>query len=318
MNDFEIKIENSTSLELHCSEIDIVQVNIGLICNQECVHCHVAASPKRKEIMQWDAMELVIEAARCVNARMVDITGGAPELNPHFRRFIDALSQYAFEIGVHTNLTVLLEEGMEDMPEFYKSHRVQLVGSLPCYLEENVDRQRGSGVYQQSIEALKLLNSIGYGIDPELKLNLVYNPAGPVLPPNQKMLEEDYRRELMQRFGIAFTNLITITNMPIGRFQAELNKEHKGVEYLQLLKDAFNPQTIEGLMCRHQISVNWDGTIYDCDFNLALRWPVNHGAPTKIQDFDPSSLSSRKIVTGDHCFGCTAGFGSSCSGALTE
>jgi radical SAM/Cys-rich protein len=202
------------------------------------------------------------------------------------------------------------------MPEFFREHEVQLVASMPCYLEENVRAQRGAGVYEKSIEAIKRLNAIGYGRDPGLPLNLVYNPGGAFLPSPQSALEEDYRRELGQRFGIVFTHLLTITNMSLGRFRTELSRQDKEQDYLRLLRDSFNPQTVGGLMCRRQLSVGWDGTLFDCDFNLALGLPVNHGAPDHIRFFNMGDLQTRRIVTGEHCFGCTAGAGSSCGGAL--
>jgi radical SAM/Cys-rich protein len=205
---------------------------------------------------------------------------------------------------------------MEELPEFLRNHQVQLVASLPCYLEENVRAQRGEGVYAKSIEAIKRLNALGYGTGSGLPLNLVYNPGGPFLPSSQSALEEDYRRELHQRFGITFTHLLTITNMPLGRFRLELIQQNQERNYLDLLRKSFNPQTVNGLMCRHQISVGWDGTLYDCDFNLALGLPVNHGAPDHIRSFKPEDLKMRRVVTGEHCFTCTAGSGSSCGGAL--
>ena len=261
-------------------------------------------------------MKLITKAAGKIDCRLVDITGGAPELHPHVRRFVEAIDSQRIPVMVRTNLTVLLMPEMEPMPQFYREHGVQLVASLPCYLEENVDRQRGAGVYTKSIEAIRLLNEIGYGRDETLRLSLVYNPVGPHLPPNQTALEADYRRELKNRFDIDFTNLITITNMPIGRYIGDLRKQNKHDDYMRLLKDAFNPATIEGLMCRHQINIDWAGNIYDCDFNLALNLCVDHGAPTHIRDFDPVVHAKRRIVTGNHCFGCTAGCGSSCGGAL--
>jgi radical SAM/Cys-rich protein len=205
---------------------------------------------------------------------------------------------------------------MGDLPEFFREHQIQLVASMPCYLEENVCAQRGNGVYEKSIAAMKRLNILGYGSGDTLPLSLVYNPGGPFLPPSQANLEGDYRRELGLRFGIQFTHLLTITNMALGRFEKKLDRENQRRSYLQLLHDSFNPDTVGGLMCRHQISVGWDGTLYDCDFNLALRLPVNHGAPDHIRSFSPEELRTRRIVTGEHCFGCTAGAGSSCGGAL--
>jgi radical SAM/Cys-rich protein len=316
MNDFEKQATGMESGELHSVKIETLQVNLGLRCNQQCTHCHLEASPQRTEMMEWPVMEWVLEAARSSHCQLVDLTGGAPELNPHFRRFVAAFRQKDLPVQVRTNLTVLVEPGMDGMPEFFREHQVQLVASMPCYLEENVRAQRGIGVYEKSIAAIRQLNALGYGSNPDLPLNLVYNPGGSFLPPQQTALEEDYRWELGSRFGIAFTRLLTITNMPLGRFRRELDRQDQEWDYFQLLRESFNPQTVTGLMCRHQISVGWDGTLYDCDFNLALGLPVNHGAPDHILFFKREDLWRRRIVTGDHCFGCTAGSGSSCRGAL--
>jgi len=316
MNDFEARVEAISGTGLHSLEIDTVQVNVGLRCNQGCRHCHVAASPGRTEMMEWSTMELVLEAAAAGECRRVDITGGAPELNPNFRRFVQALREKGPIVQVRTNLTALLEPGMETLPEWLGEHQVQIVASMPCYLEENVCAQRGERVYEKSVGVIKRLNALGYGSDPRLPLNLVYNPGGPFLPPEQSALEADYRRELGSRFGLTFSHLLTITNVPIGRFLAELRGQNQEQEYLRLLRESFNPDTVGGLMCRHQISVGWDGTLFDCDFNLALGYAVDHGAPDHIRSFDPQILRKRRIVTGEHCFGCTAGYGSSCGGAL--
>lgn len=316
MNDFEKKINEAAGDGLHSFNLEILQVNLGFQCNQKCYHCHLDASPRRTEAMDWPMMERVLEAANGIQWHLVDLTGGAPELNPHFRRFVTTLRQAGHCVQVRTNLTVLQEAGMEDVPEFFRDHRVQLVASLPCYLEENVCAQRGKGVYEKSIAAMQRLNTLGYGYERHLPLNLVYNPGGPFLSPSQSALEEEYRRELGGRFGIAFTRLFTITNMVLGRYRAELMRQDQEQSYRQLLRTSFNPQTLPGLMCRHQISVGWDGTLYDCDFNLALGLPVDHGAPDHIRSFRPPDLKERRIVTGDHCFACTAGAGSSCRGAL--
>lgn len=316
MNEFDDRVKEVIGSNLRCDDISTLQVNAGLLCNQECMHCHLAASPQRREIMGWETMEDVLRVAGDIHCDLVDITGGAPELNPNLKRFIEALHVGGFNIQSRTNLTVLLEPGMEDIPQFFKKHGVKLVASLPCYLEEDVRRQRGAGVFAKSIEAIKKLNEIGYGVDSALILNLVYNPDGPHLPPNQLSLEADYRRELGDRFGLQFSNLLTITNMPIGRFVEDLLERDKDQAYWHLLFESFNPRTIEELMCRHQISISWSGRLYDCDFNLALDLPVNHGAPGHIKNFDHKMLSKRRIVTGKHCFGCTAGSGSSCGGAL--
>jgi radical SAM/Cys-rich protein len=316
MNAFEKKLAEIDRSGLFCRSIDTIQVNVGLQCNQECLHCHLEAGPHRKEIMGWPEMEMILAAADQVKCRTVDITGGAPEMNPHFRPFLEALHSRNLEIMVRTNLTVLLERGMEDLPGLFRQYGIHLIASLPCYLEKNVCAQRGEGSYNRSVEAIRRLNDLGYGSEGDLLLDLVYNPGGPFLPPDQSSLEEDYRRELNSRFGISFSSLLTLTNMPLGRFSQHLRRLNKESEYLQLLKSSFNPGTVEALMCRHQLSVGWDGTLYDCDFNLALGLPVNHGAPDHLRLFDPSALAGRRIVTGDHCFGCTAGHGSSCGGAL--
>ena len=315
-NLFEKKIAQLGYRGLRSRKIETLQVNLGLRCNQQCTHCHLEASPRRSETMEWPMMELVLEVARRVRPRRLDLTGGAPELNPHFRRFVVALRQEGHTVQVRTNLTVLLEPDMEDLPEFFRRQYIQLVASLPCYLEENVRAQRGVGVYEKSIAAIKRLNALGYGSELLLPLDLVYNPGGPFLPTRQIALEEDYRRELGHRFGIQFTHLLTLTNMALGRFRTKLDQEKQEPNYLQLLRESFNPHTVAGLMCRHQISIGWDGTLYDCDFNLSLGLPVDHGAPDHVQSFIPSKLRRRRIVTGEHCFGCTAGTGSSCGGTL--
>jgi radical SAM/Cys-rich protein len=314
-NDFDRRILESTGRPLHAEWISIVQVNVGLKCNQQCVHCHVAASPRRGESMSWETMEHVLRVARQVDCSLMDITGGAPEINPHFERFVREAREAGIPVQVRTNLTILHEPGYENTASFMAQQRVKLVASLPCYLEENVDRQRGHGAYRGSVKAIKKLNELGYAHDPELTLDLVYNPIGPYLPPDQKALERDYRKHLREHHGIEFNNLITITNMPIGRFMGDLRRQDKADAYRQLLRDAFNPSTVEALMCRHQINIDWDGNMYDCDFNLAVKLMINHGMPTHISEFDPA-LHTRRIETGNHCFGCTAGQGSSCGGAL--
>jgi radical SAM/Cys-rich protein len=302
--------------ELRGRKVEIMQVNIGLKCNQACKHCHVDASPTRTECMEPKVMQDVIDAAVRTKCRLVEITGGAPELHTKFRWFITELHRQGVPVRLRTNLTVLLEKGLEDLPELFRDLGVQLIASLPCYLEEGVNAQRGQGVYEKSIDVIKKLNALGYGIEPHLSLDLVYNPGGPFLPPDQGSLEEDYRRELHKRFGISFTHLLTITNMPIGRFFEQLQETGEAEKYMTLLRDSFNPATVDKVMCRNQITINWDGAIYDCDFNLALDLPVvgqNH-----IENLDHAAVVGRAIKTGNHCFGCTAGAGSSCGGALVE
>ena len=318
MNAFEKEIARNNGNGLGALDINTIQVNIGLRCNLECVHCHVVSSPRRKEAMDWSTMEHVIAAAENVRAKLVDITGGAPEMHPHFRRFIAALRGKNLPVMVRTNLTILLESGFETLPGFFRDHQVELCASLPCYLEENVDSQRGTGIFKKSIQALRILNSCGYGKVAHLPLNLVYNPIDGTLPPNSLELEADYKHELRERFGIEFSRLLTITNMPIGQFRSDLKRENKLEDYNRLLRDSFNPGTLDGLMCRHQIHVGWDGRLYDCDFNYALKLPVGEGLPQTIKEFNSHLLMNRAIQTEFHCFGCTAGCGSSCGGALVE
>lgn len=315
-NPFDETVERATGRPLHAITIDTVQVNIGLTCDLACRHCHVESSPKRTEQMTWETMEFVLDAAGRACAKTIDITGGAPEMNSHFRQFVGAARRRGFAVVVHTNLTILTHDGYGDMPAFFRDHRVHLVASLPCYTPENVKKQRGLHVYEESIEVIRQLNAVGYGMADDLPLDLVFNPGGPQLPPPQAKLEDDYRRELGARFGIRFTRLLTITNMPIGRFLHDLDRDGTGHEYRSLLKDAFNVETVEDLMCRRQIHVSYDGTLHDCDFNYALKMSTAFDTPTHIRDFDPASLANRRITTGEHCFGCTAGSGSSCGGAL--
>ena len=316
MNAFEHRIQRDCSLEMNNLELNIFQINLGFKCNLQCSHCHLECGPEREEIMTWGTMEHVIETAFRLQPDRVDITGGAPELHPHLRRFVSEIKAAGRDIQSRTNLTVLLEPGLEDLPLFFKDNQVKLVASLPCYSEDGVCDQRGNGTYQDSIIALKKLNGLGYGIEPGLGLDLVYNPGGPFLPPDQNRLEVDYKRELQERFGIQFSRLLTITNMPMGRFWQNLKRQDKQGEYMQLLTSGFNCSTVPDLMCRHQICVAWDGKLYDCDFNLALGLPLVSGLPQHISDFEPAVMAGRRIRTGNHCFGCTAGLGSSCGGAL--
>jgi len=312
MNSFEKKITTHLGKDgLFSDTIDVLQINVGLKCNQRCLHCHLECSPDRPEMMGWSVMEMILKAVETSRCRLADITGGAPELNPFLKRFVRALAERGCSVQVRTNLTILQEPELEDLPGFFKEHRIQLIASLPCYTQENVCAQRGQGVFEPSIEAIRHLNSLGYGREDSLPLDLVYNPGGPFLPAPQLSLEKDYRRELAKRFGITFTNLRTITNMPVGRFQKELTRQGKIRSYMQLLRESFNPDTVSGLMCRRQVSVGWDGTLYDCDFNLAIGLPINHGAPDHVRSFTPEVLHHRRIMTGEHCFGCTANAGSS-------
>jgi len=301
------------------ASIRTVQINIGLRCNLACRHCHVESSPKRTEEMDWPTMELVLESIRSSGASTLDITGGAPEMNPNFRRLVRAARSSGIHVIVRTNLTIMLEDGHLDEPEFAAEHGLHLIASLPCYLKKNVDRQRGLHVFDESIEVIRHLNRVGYGSGDALPLDLVFNPQGPSLPPPQEQLEADYRAVLRRDFDIEFRHLIAITNLPIGRFQHDLDRDGRGERYLQLLRDSFNPATVDGLMCRHQLHVGHDGTLYDCDFNYAIKLPsrgADHGPPLHVRDFDPAAWRRRRIETGMHCFGCTAGSGSSCGGAI--
>jgi radical SAM/Cys-rich protein len=313
-NEFEHHIFDVTHNGLHCLDLQIIQINLGFKCNQTCEHCHVKASPSRTEQMSVETMETILSVTSKLPPVFIDITGGAPELHPHLEKFLRSLVKQHHRVQLRTNLTILLEPPYKHFPKLYKDLGIELVASLPCYLEEDVRLQRGKGVFEKSIEALQLLNKIGYGTTPTLPLTLVFNPLEPVLPPEQKTLENDYRTYLAEHYNIQFTRLITLTNMPLGRFLNVLKE--KKPQYMALLKNSYNPETLPSLMCRHQINIAWDGTLYDCDFNLAAGLPVTQKAPQHIKDFDKEKLSTRKIMTGAHCFGCTAGHGSSCGGAL--
>jgi radical SAM/Cys-rich protein len=293
-----------------------VQINVGKHCNQACAHCHVDAGPNRTERMTGLTADRILAVlSQSPEVRTVDITGGAPELNPEFRRLVRAAHRLGLHIIDRCNLTVLTVPGQEDTAAFLAENQVEVVASLPCYSSDNVDRQRGKGVFAKSIEGMRRLNAEGYG-EGGLPLHLVYNPLGPVLPPPQEDLEKDYRHRLRADFGITFTNLLTLTNMPIARFRAQLEKSGQLAMYQALLEDAFNPQTLPGLMCRSQVSVSWDGRLYDCDFNQMLEIPCARKATLwDIQDF--GELDQTPIALDQHCFGCTAGAGSSCGGALT-
>jgi radical SAM/Cys-rich protein len=308
-------------LQLRRVRPEILQVNVGKLCNLICVHCHVNAGPKRKEIMTRETIDRIIGWLANTDIAIVDLTGGAPEMIPDFRYFIERVKelQPVRHVIDRCNLTILLEPGYKDLAPFLARNKVEIIASMPCYSAENVNAQRGDGVFEGSIAALQLLNSLGYGIDADLPLHLVYNHLGEFLPPSQAELEADYKHELKKHFGVVFNKLYTLTNLPIGRFASYLRHNNKLDEYMQLLIHAFNPVTIEGLMCRNTISIGWRGEVYDCDFNqqLGMQCRGNGGSkPLFLWDIDPESLESREIMTGDHCFGCTAGAGSSCGGAI--
>ena len=292
-----------------------LQVNVGWLCNQACNHCHVDAGPKRTEIMSRDTIDHIIDWIRKHNIRSVDITGGAPEMNPDFRYFVESLIESGIAITSRCNLTVLEEAGQEDTAQWYAQQGVRLVCSLPCYTQHNVDTQRGKGVFEKSIRALLKLNKLGYG--DSLQLDLMYNPGGAFLPPAQSKLEADYKKQLQDNFGIRFSNLLVLSNLPISRFSHYLERKGETESYYQLLEDNFNPDTVDSLMCRHLISVDWEGRIYDCDFNQVLRLPTSYGSQARLWDIDPEALNSQCISIDSHCLGCTAGAGSSCGGELS-
>lgn len=315
--DFEETLHRHGIAELRRAEVTTLQVNVGKLCNQACHHCHVEAGPKRTEIMSSAVADRILALlAATPTIRTVDITGGAPELNENFTRLVLLARSLGRHVIDRCNLTVLFEPGQEDLTEFLARNQVEIIASLPCYTEENVDRQRGRGVFEKSIAALRLLNRFGYGHpNSRLALNLVYNPLGAFLPPAQEKLEADYKKQLREKFGIEFNRLFTITNMPISRFASSLARNGKYRSYMSLLVNHFNPLTVDQLMCRSMVSVGWNGQIYDCDFNQMLEMGAV-GAKTiwDVESFAP--LQGSRITTGSHCFGCTAAAGSSCGGSL--
>jgi radical SAM/Cys-rich protein len=305
---------------LRRSKPTALQINVGKLCNLTCMHCHVYSGPKRKEIMVRETIDRIIDWLAKTEIPTVDLTGGAPEMIPDFRYFVERVT--ALRPSRHLidrcNLTILLEPGYEDLAGFLANRKVEIIASMPCYTPKNINAQRGEGVFEGSIKALQLLNSLGYGVDADLPLHLVYNPVGTFLPGPQAELEADYKRELKKHFGIVFNNLYTLANLPIGRFAAYLRHSNKLDDYMQLLVENFNVATIDGLMCRNTISVGWRGEVYDCDFNqqLDMQWRSHAGDRIFLWDVDPNRIDNRAIMTGDHCFGCTAGAGSSCGGAI--
>lgn len=313
------KLHAADVQELRSTCIDILQVNLGKLCNMTCDHCHVDAGPDRREIMDRATVDACLDVLRN-NPRVgtLDLTGGAPEMNPHFREMVRQAKSLGRHVIDRCNLTILLAQGFDDLPEFLAANEVEIVASLPCYLEENTDAQRGDGAYSKSIEALLKLNQLGYGDSSSGRmLTLVYNPVGASLPPDQSGLEAEYRQQLDARFGIRFNRLFTITNMPVSRYLDFLVRTGEYETYMQKLIDAFNPRSIEGLMCRNTLSVGWDGRLYDCDFNQMLELETAADCPDNIRDFDYQRLANRSIALGQHCFGCTAGSGSGCQGAIT-
>lgn len=313
---FDSALKASSIFPLVSSGITNFQVNMGQVCNQACRHCHAEAGPQRRESMPDGIIDACLGVLKNGRYPVVDITGGAPEMNPGYRRFVLECAALGLKVKTRSNLTILLEKGNEDLPRFYADNNVEVIASLPYFLEATVDRQRGKGIFSASIEALKRLNEAGYGMEGGLTLNLVFNPCGAYLPPPQKSIEADFRKELMKRHGIMFSNLFTITNMPIGRFLKFLKDSGNLSKYFSRLASSYNPAAAANVMCRNTLSVGWDGALYDCDFNQMLGLKCGYGAPQDIADFDPEKLDRRTIVTGAHCYGCTAGAGSSCTGSV--
>jgi radical SAM/Cys-rich protein len=301
---------------LRPTSLEILQVNVGKMCNQVCGHCHVDAGPDRKEVMSRDTMQQCLEVLKRVDIKTVDVTGGAPEMNPHFRWFVEELTALGKHVIVRCNLTIVVaNKKYNDLPVFYRDHKVEIACSLPFYSAERTDRQRGDGVFKHSIEALHMLNDVGYGkVGSGLILNLIYNPAGAFLPANQEQMERDFRLELKNSHNIEFNHLFCITNMPVSRYLEYLIRSGNYERYMDRLLTAFNPKAAENVMCRNTISVGWDGHLYDCDFNQMLELPVD-AAVCHISRFDLAALAHRDIRVNQHCYGCTAGTGSSCSGA---
>ena len=315
---FESQLDRMGLLPLHATGITVLQLNVGKLCNQTCRHCHVDAGPDRTESMTRETAEQCIKALAQTDIPTVDITGGAPELNPSFRWLVEQARGLGRHVMDRCNLSVLLLPSQADLGEFLAKHRVEVVASLPSYQAGQTDAQRGEGIFEKSIEGLRLLNRLGYGQpDSELSLNLVYNPTGAFLPPKQEAIEAQFRKELLARQGVSFNRLYTITNMPISRFLEFLLESGTYEQYMERLTNAFNPAAAASVMCRHTISVSWDGRLYDCDFNQMLDLPISQNRPAHIRDFDPVQLAQRRIVTNNHCYGCTAGAGSSCGGAVT-
>ena len=315
---FNAVLEKSGLSPWRAKNIKVLQINVGKLCNQTCQHCHVDAGPGRSEIMTSDTAELCLSVLAETNIPTIDITGGAPELNPNFRRIVSRASSLGRHVIDRCNLSVLLLKSQTDLAKFLADQRVEIIASLPYFLSERTNAQRGKGVFEKSIEAIKLLNSFGYGdADSDLQLNLVYNPTGAFLPPSQLTMEMQFKHELKNRYHVTFNSLYTITNMPISRFLEFLLESGNYDRYMQKLAQAYNSSAAANVMCRDTLSVGWNGMLYDCDFNQMLELPVGFSAPSHIGDFIESQLEHRRIITGQHCFGCTAGTGSSCSGEIT-
>jgi radical SAM/Cys-rich protein len=299
-------------------KLKTLQVNLGYLCNQQCLHCHVNAGPKRTEVMTEEVVEQIIQYLQNNDVKVIDLTGGAPEMNPYFKKLVVESKKAGVHVIDRCNLTVLLEPNQQDLAQFLADNKVELMCSLPCYIEENVDSQRGKGVYQDSIKALRLLNEVGYGsADSELELNMVYNPLGASLPPSQQELEHDYKKYL-KKLGLSFNKLYTITNMPIKRFGSMLLSQGKFEEYITLLQQSYQQQNLDSVMCRSMVSIDWQGNLYDCDFNQMLNLPIEDDKKNTLHigTLTEECLIKSEIQVAGHCFGCTAGQGSSCGGAL--
>lgn len=302
--------------DLSRERVDTLQVNLGKLCNQACRHCHVEAGPRRTEIMSGETAERIMDWLAATDIPALDLTGGAPELAPCFRGMVERAVALGRQVIVRHNFTVQQETGQDDLPDFFARHGARVIGSLPCYLEQNVDQQRGSGAYAGSLAGLRALNTVGYGRpDSGLALDLVYNPLGPSLPPDQVTLREAYAVHLRETYGIVFNQLLTITNVAINRFRGQLERDGRLADYERLLRDRFNPATVPHVMCRNMISVDWLGYVYDCDFNQMLGLRLGNGSSRKLWSLRAAELLG-EILTGPHCFACTAGCGSSCGGAL--
>jgi len=316
---FKAKLDEFGLFSLKPSALEIFQINLGKMCNQTCRHCHVDAGPDRQEIMSRQTMDLCLQVLKNTEIKTVDLTGGAPELNPDFRWFVQEIKKLGKHILVRCNLTIIVaNKRFNDLPEFFKEHQVEVVSSLPSFTQDRTDRQRGDGVFEDSVKALHMLNVVGYGQEGSgLILNLVYNPAGAFLPPSQIALEKEYKKELSSRYGILFNQLFAITNMPISRYLDYLLTSGNYEMYMDKLISAFNPASVQNLMCRTMLSVGWDGYLYDCDFNQMLDLKVSASTSQHISDFDFEKLKNRDIIIKQHCFGCTAGEGSSCGGSLS-
>ncbi len=315
---FAQKIKESGQFPLRPNKLEVLQINVGYMCNQVCEHCHVDAGPDRKEIMTWETMEQCLDVIRNTGAHTLDLTGGAPEMNPNFRRFVEEASKAGIkDFIVRSNLTIIrANKKYYDLPQFFKDHNVHVVSSMPHWTRGKTDKQRGDGVFDASIEALKMLNDVGYGMpDSDLRLDLVYNPSGAFLPGDQASMEKDFKKAMLDDFGIQFHNLFAITNLPISRFLDYLIASENYEDYMYQLVDAYNPEAVANVMCTNTISVSWDGYLYDCDFNQMLELKVASKVQ-HIKDYNEALLNDRNIIISQHCFGCTAGAGSSCQGSV--